>query len=99
MTEAKPDLRTAVISVPEHVVTRELSGQTILLNLQTGRYHGLNATGGTMLEGLKSSGSAPIAAAELAAGFGVPEERVLGDLLALCGELLSRGLIEVDGRP
>jgi hypothetical protein len=49
-----------------------------------------------MLASLKSSGSTQVAAAEIASSFGVPEERVLGDLVALCGELLSRGLIEVD---
>jgi hypothetical protein len=96
MSDEKPDLRTAAISVPEHVVTRDLSGQTIVLNLRTGRYHGLNPTGGAMLQSLRSNGSTKIAAAEIASGFGVPEERVLGDLVTLCGELLSRGLIEVD---
>jgi hypothetical protein len=98
MSEARPDLSTAAISIPEHVVTRDLSGQTIVLNLNTGQYYGLNATGGAMLEHLKSSGSAKTAAAQVASGFGAPEERVLGDLLALCGELLSRGLIEVDAK-
>ena len=98
MSDVQPDLGAAAISVPDHVVTRDLSGQTVVLNLRTGRYHGLNATGGAMLESLRSSGFARIAAAEIASSFGAPEERVLGDILALCRELLDRGLIEIDAQ-
>jgi hypothetical protein len=91
-----PELSAAVIRVPEHVVARELGGQMVVLNLRTGRYHGLNATGGAMLASLRERGSVDAAAAEVAARFEAPRERVRGDLVALCGELQRRGLIEID---
>lgn len=32
--------------VPDHVVYRAFVDETVVLNLDTGRYHGLNAVGG-----------------------------------------------------
>ena len=37
-------------SVPQHVVYRRFAAETVVLNLETGTYHGLNATGARMLE-------------------------------------------------
>lgn len=96
MVADKPDFTGAEIRVPEHVVARELGGQTVVLNLRTGRYHGLNATGGAMLASLRGQGSVGGAATEVAARLDAPRERVLDDLLALCHELHIRGLIEID---
>jgi len=32
-------------TIPEGVVSREIEGETVLLNLESGRYFGLNAVG------------------------------------------------------
>src|SRR4051794_41962271 len=42
-------------TVPEHVVFRTFEAETLLLNLESGQYHGLNATGGRMLGLLKET--------------------------------------------
>jgi hypothetical protein len=96
MPADEPDLTRADIRVPEHVVARELGGQTVVLNLRTGRYHGLNATGGAMLASLREQGSIETAATQVAVRFHAPREQVLGDLVELCQELHRRGLIEID---
>jgi hypothetical protein len=94
-----PSLLTAKVKVPQHVVYRSFPSETVVLNLQTGKYHGLNATAGVMLEALERAASVREAAAELAAGYEQPQNVVEGDLCALCASLLERGLVEVDGSP
>lgn len=80
--------------VPEHVVFREFAQETVILNLQTGQYHGLNPTGGRMLEVVEQSASLREAVAALSAELPVAGETVERDLLTFCWELSRRGLIE-----
>lgn len=85
--------------VPAHVVYRSFPGETVLLNLTTGTYHGLNATAGRMLEELEHAQSIGDAAARVAIEFAQPPTLVERDLRALCGELLERGLLSVEDGP
>ena len=39
--------------VPEHVVYRDFVTETVVLNLETGHYHGVNRTGGAILAALE----------------------------------------------
>ena len=34
------------VKLPQHVVYRDFVSETVLLNIQTGKYHGLNPTAG-----------------------------------------------------
>jgi hypothetical protein len=86
---------TAVISVPQHVVFRAFVAETVVLNLDTGQYHGLNPTGGRMLEVLERVGRIDEAASLLAGEYKVPVEDITGDLCHFCADLASRGLIEI----
>jgi hypothetical protein len=90
-------LSTSRIRVPEHVVYRSLPSETVVLNLQTGRYHGLNPTAGSMLEALARAASVRDAAAVVAKEYAQPLAIVEGDMCELCEGLLARGLIELDG--
>ena len=69
----------------------------MVLNLQTGKYHGLNPTAGSMLEALERADSLSAAAAAAALDFEQPQATVEQDMCDLCDALLERGLIEVDG--
>ena len=60
------------VRVPDHVVHRSFVAETVVLNLQTGRYHGLNPTAGRMLEVLDDKGSVREAASVLAEEYGQP---------------------------
>ena len=82
--------------VPDHVVHRDFPGETVVLNLETGRYHGLNATARRMLGALEEADSISCAAAALAREFRVSCDEVERDLLDLCASLADRGLLELD---
>ncbi len=91
------ELLSAKIVVPQHVVYRSFPAETVVLNLHTGKYHGLNATAGTMLAALERGESVRAAAAGVAGEYNQPAERVERDMCELCSLLLARGLVELDG--
>jgi hypothetical protein len=94
-----PPLLSVSVKLPQHVVYRSFPAETVVLNLQTGRYHGLNPTGGRMLEALEHAGSVRAAAVGLAESYDQPQTTIERDLCELCDALLERGLIEIDGGP
>jgi hypothetical protein len=100
---ASGDRRRAVLAakarVPAHVVYRPFVSETVVLNLETGLYHGLNPTGGRMLEELERADSVQSAAAALATEFGLPVADVERDLADLCLGLMDRGLVDVQPAP
>ena len=90
-------LPTSRIRVPQHVVYRSFPSETVVLNLKTGQYHGLNPTAGSMLEALERASSVRDAAAAVAGEYAQPQAAVEQDLCELCNALLARELIELDG--
>jgi hypothetical protein len=82
--------------VPKHVVYRSFPAETVVLNLETGKYHGLNATAGQMLEALEQAACVRDAAIVLSARYEQDQSVIELDLCELCRSLLERGLIEAD---
>ncbi len=80
---------------PEHVVFRAFANETVFLNLETGLYHGVNPTGGRMLEELVRSATLREAAARLAEHYGRPLAEIEEDLRQFCEDLRQRGLLEL----
>jgi Coenzyme PQQ synthesis protein D (PqqD) len=95
MTIERKDLLDACLRLPEHVVHRSFVAETVLLNLQTGNYHGLNPVGGAMLDAVNHAASVRQAVEVVAEKYGEDPARVEADLLELCHSLLERGLMEV----
>jgi hypothetical protein len=93
---AKDDVLNAKARVPDHVVYRAFVNETVILNLKSGRYHGVNATGARMLEVLEDSGSVSEAADRLAREFAQPLDELEQDICEFCVELSERGLILLD---
>ena len=89
------NLLTARVRLPQHVVHRSFVAETVVLNLRTGKYHGLNPTAGKMLEALAAAPTAGAIVPELAREYDVEPDKIESDLVALCQGLLERGLIEV----
>jgi Coenzyme PQQ synthesis protein D (PqqD) len=85
--------------VPSHVVMRAFVHETVVLNLATGRYHGLNTTAGRMLEVIAECDTVREAAARVAAEYGQPLQEVECDVCDLCVHLAERGLLEIDAPP
>jgi Coenzyme PQQ synthesis protein D (PqqD) len=92
----RDQLKTRSVRQPKHVVCRAFPSETVVLNLETGTYHGLNPTGGRMLEELNKADSVGAAAAKLAAEFGQSTEVVEHDVYEFCTGLIDRGLLEVE---
>jgi Coenzyme PQQ synthesis protein D (PqqD) len=90
-----PEMLGSKVTLPTHIAHRAFVSETVVLNLQTGTYHGLNPVGGRMLETLERSPTVQAAAETLAGEYEQPLEDVQRDLLAFCADLLERGLIEV----
>jgi hypothetical protein len=97
--ERHEEVLGATATVPEHVVFRSFEAETLLLNLETGQYHGLNATGGRMLELLKETGGEVSASvAQLAKEYELEVDAIATDMADFCLSLEDRGLLEVQRR-
>jgi hypothetical protein len=88
------DLLDQRFSVPDHVVHRAFAAETVVLNLRTGGYHGLNPVAGRMLEAIAETGDPRRAIEAVLQEWDVEPDRVRRDAAALCSDLLDRGLIE-----
>jgi hypothetical protein len=97
MTNPDNAILDARLRVPQQVVYRPFAAETVVLNLETGQYHGLNPSGGRMLEVLDQSSTVREAAVRLADEFGVAQEEIERDLVEFCADLIERRLIEVRG--
>ncbi|HXM86811.1 MAG TPA: PqqD family protein [Solirubrobacteraceae bacterium] len=84
------------VLVPHHVVYRSFPSETVMLNLQTGKYHGLNTTAGAMLAALEQAASVREAVELIARAYERPGAEVEQDMRGLCGALVDRELIELD---
>jgi len=89
--KVRPELK---VRVPRHVVHRDFPAQTVILNLETGKYHGLNPTAGQMLLALETEHTIAGAAKVVATKMNMPVADVERDLCELCFSLLERGLVE-----
>jgi Coenzyme PQQ synthesis protein D (PqqD) len=92
---AGEDILTQRIAIPEHVVHRSFVQETVVLNLSTGRYHGVNRTGGRILELLAEDSRAAEAARRLALEARRDEEETAREVAAFLQDMLSRGLVEL----
>ena len=94
-------LLTAKVRVPDHVVHRPFPTETVILNLDSGVYHGLNPVAGRMFEELERQETVGAAAAAVAEEYGQPLAEVEQDVSELCADLSRRGLLafEPEMRP
>ena len=92
---SKRGILAAKAKLPADVVFRSFASETVILNLNTSRYHGLNPTGGRMLEAMLASNTVDQAARLLAAEYERPFEQIADDLCGFSLALHERGLIEL----
>lgn len=86
----------ATVRVPEDVVFRELDGEAVILNLESGMYFGLDEVGTRMWQLLDTHGSLRRTLEALEAEYDAPAERLAADLTEFVDSLRSRGLLAVD---
>jgi hypothetical protein len=85
--------------IPDGVARRAFEDETIVLNLETGQYHGLNPVAAAMVDGLAEGRTAREVAADIATRANQPVERVEADIRGLVDGLRSRRLIDADAGP
>jgi hypothetical protein len=82
--------------IPEDVVSREVGGEAILLNLETGTYFGLDGIGTEMWRVLAHEGSIEAVTSTLLAGYEVEEPQLRLDIERFIQQLLHKGLLAAE---
>ncbi len=82
------------VTVPDAVISRELDGETVVLNLETGVYFGLDGVGTDIWNALRKGGRVEDALTAVLAQYEVPEATLADDLLRFVNQLASKGLLQ-----
>ena len=85
------------VVIPPDVLVQELDGESVILNVATERYFGLDRVGTKMWAALTTQDSIEAAHASLIEAFDVDAGRLRQDLAALVTELVDHGLLEIHG--
>ena len=81
--------------IPEDVLLSELDGESVLLNLKTETYFGLDEVGTRMWAAVTSAESIQAAYDTLTEEYDVEPERLREDLSAILDKLVEHGLLEL----
>ena len=81
--------------VPAYVLIRHLDGESVLLNLESERYFGLDATGTRMWEVATSEPSIALALEKLQEEYEVEPDTLRDHLTQLLSGLVENGLLQV----
>lgn len=91
-----PQVAVRRVVVPDHVVYRQFASEMVVLNLETGQYHGLNPTAGRMLEVLSAHESVGEGVRVLASEFRIDFSRISIDVSDLLDQLVERDLVRLE---
>jgi Coenzyme PQQ synthesis protein D (PqqD) len=83
------------VRLAEGVVFRELDGETVILNLETGTYFGLDRIGTRIWQLCQEHGRLRAVHQSMQAEYDVTAEELAADLIELVDELLAKGLVIV----
>ncbi len=90
---ATPELN-AVLAHAEDVLHRNMDDETVLVDLRTGTYFGLNPVGSWIWTQMDGSTDLSAILEGLLREFDVEDTTAREDLLRIVGELAERGLVE-----
>ena len=91
--QTRAQLLDSTIQIPDNVVFREFAQETVLLDIESGQYFGLNPTAGRMLAVLQEAQTVRDAAVTLTEDFPDAGDVLESDLCNLCVALSKRNLI------
>jgi hypothetical protein len=83
--------------VPAHVLVRQVEGESVLLNLESEQYFGLDEVGTGMWAALTRADSIEAAYQALLGEYEVDAEQLRQDLQTLIEKLVEKGLLKLDG--
>lgn len=87
-----------LLKVTESVVTAELDGEAVLLNVETGTYFGLDRIGSDIWRYLEQGSTESQIAEQLMRDYEVDEAMLRVDLAEFLVLLESKGLVQPDAR-
>jgi len=85
----------ARVSAPADVLVSQLAGESVILNLNSECYFGLDEMGTNMWSALVKAELIQAAYDSLLAEYDVSEDQLKQDLTELLGKLIDKGLLEV----
>ena len=91
------DLNQTITLSPD-VISQEVSGETVLLDLDSENYFGLDEVGTRIWQLIKESGDLQAIYDTLLEEYEVEEDRLQTDLEALLGEISKLGLVTLEAR-
>ena len=83
------------LEISPDVVAREVGEETMLLDLASGTYFGLDAVGGRVWQALDAGASLTEACDRIEGDFEVTRVQLEADVLALIGQIVEQGLATV----
>jgi hypothetical protein len=89
-------VRDSVLSAPEHVLVRKAGDETVLLNLRSEHYYGLEGVGARFWELVEAHKTFGEAVDVLLTEYDSSVDALTDDLAALCVDLRDNGLLLVD---
>ena len=84
------------IVIPQDVLFRDVAGEAVILNLETGKYFGLDGVGTRMWALLAEHGSVETAYWALLDEYEVNAEQLQSDLFKLIDDLAGHQLLKID---
>ncbi len=85
----------SAVHIKDGVLFREVAGESVLLDMASGTYFGLDPVGTRMWSLLAEHKRLEPVYHSLRQEFDVTDDQLLGDLMGLVTELASRGLLEI----
>jgi hypothetical protein len=92
-------LASSVVVASKDQVSTNLSGEAVILGMRDGVYYGLDPVGARIWALVQAPRAIDEVVSTIAAEYDVSRERALADLLALAGQLMERGLLEIVAAP
>ena len=92
MTKELPD----EVSISQEVLTQEIGGESVLLDLESEQYFGLNRVGTRIWQLLSEGMQLEDLVQQLLTEFDAPEDKLRSDIKSLMVDLLDSGLIKTD---
>ena len=83
-----------IVAAPDQV-SSELAGESVILNLKTGLYYGLNEVGAKIWETIQSPKTFPEICEAIIAEYDVPPEECTQDIEELLDDMIKAKLVEV----
>jgi hypothetical protein len=87
---------TGRVTVPEHVIVRQLGDESVMLDMARGCYFGLDPVGARIWQLLSQTSSFGEIVERLADEYDVTPEQAESDLVRFVDELTANGLLSVE---